>query len=90
MGDIFGADFLTNPKIASAETVDLNLPELSSIELPSFSMNNSSEAPRLVPAFSDVGQLKTSEGLENLNAEHFLSSSSSRKMSDENILKEKY
>ena len=36
MGDIFGADFLTNPKMATAESVTLDLPELSSVQLPSF------------------------------------------------------
>ena len=89
MGDIFGADFLTNPKIANAETVDITLPELSSIELPAFHVQ---EEPKLMPSFSEVGQIKTSEGLENLNAEHYFgpSTSSSRKMSEEHILKEKY
>ena len=36
MDAIFGADLLTNPKIAQAEQVNLNLPELSTIELPEF------------------------------------------------------
>lgn len=90
MDAIFGADLLTNPKIAQAEQVNLNLPELSSIELPEFN-SAPSEEPKLMPSLNSVGELKSSSGLENLNAEPFLNfSSSSKKMSEENILKEKY
>lgn len=89
MGDIFGADFLTNPKISSAEKVDLGLPELSSVELPAFSLNDSSsDEPKLMPSLSEVGQIKTSDGLENYNAEPFLAPT--RRMSEEHIMKEKY
>jgi hypothetical protein len=92
MDAIFGADLLTNPKIAQTESVNLGLPELSSIELPTFESNIKFEEPRLMPELSSVGELRSSSGLENMNAEPFLSlgSSSSRKMSEENILKEKY
>jgi hypothetical protein len=85
MGDIFGADFLTNPKMATAESVTLDLPELSSVQLPSFT----DDAPRLVPSLDAVGEIKTSVGLENLNAEQFFPSSSKR-MSEEHLMKEKY
>lgn len=92
MDAIFGADLLTNPKIAQTEQVNLNLPELSSIDLPEFN-SGPSEEPKLMPPLSSVGELRSSSGLENLNAEPFLnfgSSSSSKKMSEENTLKEKY
>jgi hypothetical protein len=90
MDAIFGADLLTNPKIAQSEQVNLNLPELSSIELPEFS-SAPSEEPKLMPSLNSVGELRSSSGLENLNAEPFLNfgSSSSKKMSEENTLKEK-
>jgi hypothetical protein len=93
MDAIFGADLLTNPKIAQTEQVNLNLPELSTIDLPDFN-SGPSEEPKLMPSLSSVGELRSSSGLENLNAEPFLnfgsSSSSSKKMSEENTLKEKY
>jgi len=92
MDAIFGADLLTNPKIAQTEQVNLNLPELSSIDLPEFN-SGPSEEPKLMPPLNSVGELRSSSGLENLNAEPFLnfgSSSSSKKMSEENTLKEKY
>jgi len=84
MGDIFGADFLTNPKMATAEVVNLDLPDVSSVQLPSFD-----SAPQLVPSLETVGEIKTSVGLENLNAEQFFPSSSKR-ISEEHAMKEKY
>ena len=51
MDAIFGADLLTNPKIAQAEQVNLNLPELSSIELPEFN-SAPSEEPKLMPSLN--------------------------------------
>ena len=98
MGDILGIDFLTNPRIAEAPSgggggSSFNLEGgLESIELPTFGLESSeAPAPKLMPTFSDVGQMKTSDGLENLNAEPFLGPSSSmRRVSEENVLKEKY
>lgn len=88
MAEIFGADFLTNPKMSSVESVSLGLPELSSVELPSFTLP---DPPKLVPELSSVGEMKTSSGLENLNAEQFFGpSSSSRRVSEEHLMKEKY
>ena len=89
MDAIFGADLLSNPKMSQMESVDLGLPDMGAVELPSF---ESAPAPRLMPELSSVGELRSSSGLENLNAEPFLSlgSSSSKKMSEENTLKEKY
>lgn len=97
MGDVLGLDFLTNPKIAEAPigggTSSLNLEGgLESIELPTFNLDaTEAPAPKLVPSFAEVGPMKTSDGLENLNAEPFLGPSSSmRRISEENVLKEKY
>ena len=82
-GGIFGADFLTNPKLAEG---NMQLPELSTVELPSF------DAPKLMPSLSDVGPMRTTEGLENLNAESFFgpSKTSTHRMSEEHTMKEKY
>ena len=90
MGDIFGADFLTNPKMATAESVNIDLPELGAVELPSFneSAPHQNEEPRLMPSLNEVGDMRTREGLENLNAEKFFAPQ--RKMSEEHLMKEKY
>lgn len=89
MGDIFGADFLTNPKMATAETVNIDLPELGAVELPSFNESAPhNEEPRLMPSLNEVGDMRTREGLDNLNAEKFFAPQ--RKMSEEHLMKEKY
>ena len=88
MADLLGVELLTNPNM----TVSTNMPEvqmsrLDTIELPSF---DEPPPPRLVPSFAEVGQMRTSEGLENLNAETFIQASAPRRMNEENTLKEKY
>jgi hypothetical protein len=91
MGDILGVDFLTNPKIT--ESVDIKLPELSTIELPSFGDMSEpvSDAPRLIPTFAEVGPMETNDGFRNMNAEPLFGSSRSQpRMSEENLMKEKY
>jgi hypothetical protein len=93
MDAIFGSDMLTNPKIANAtETVSLELPELSTFELPNFSeLPGSSDGPKLMPSLSETGPLQSSAGLENLNAEkYFGPSSSTKRVSEEHLMKEKY
>lgn len=92
MGDVLGLDFLTNPKIAEAASVDLKIDGLESVELPTFNLESEAPpAPKLVPSFESVGPMKTSDGLENLNAEQFLGPApSTRRISEENVLKEKY
>lgn len=92
MADVLGIDFLTNPKIAEAASVDLKIGGLETVELPSFAFESeSAPAPRLVPSLDSVGPMKTSDGLENLNAEQFLGPApSTRRISEENLLKEKY
>jgi len=83
--DILGADFLTNGAMSS---VNIELPkETGTFELPTI---NFDEAPKLVPSMENVGSVRTSEGLENMNAESYFPSQSSRKMSDEHVLREKY
>jgi hypothetical protein len=92
MADVLGLDFLTNPKMA--ESVDLKIDGLESIDLPTFNLDTVTEtapAPKLVPSLDSVGPMKTSDGLENLNAEPYLGPSTSMKrMSEENVMKEKY
>jgi enamine deaminase RidA (YjgF/YER057c/UK114 family) len=88
MGDIFGADFLTNPKMATAEAVNIDLPDLGAVELPAFGESApAQEEPRLMPSLNEVGDMRTREGLENLNAEKFFAP---KRMSEEHLLKEKY
>lgn len=88
---LFGADLLSNPNITGAP--DTKLPELDSIELPSFNMDSEPPpAPKLFPSVNEVGPMQTSDGFKNMNAEPFIAatSSSSRRMSEEHIMKEKY
>jgi len=84
MGDIFGADFLTNTKI----TESMDLPDMATVELPSF--GEAEAPPRLVPSLDETGPVRTSDGVDNMNAEAFFPSQTSRKMSEEHIMKEKY
>jgi len=92
MADILGVDFLTNPKIAEANPIDLKIDGLESIDLPTLNLDSEPiPAPKLMPQLDSVGPTKTSDGLENLNAEPYLGPSHSmRKVSEENVLKEKY
>ena len=84
MGDILGVEFLTNPK---SDTTDIKLPDLASIELPSFG-EAEMDAPKLVPSFHDAGPTQTSDGLRNMNVSSFMPSGP--RMSDEYVMKEKY
>ena len=86
--DILGVDFLTNPKITESTATDLKLPDLGTIELPSFGAIEESEAPKLVPSFQEAGPLQTDDGYKNMNATSFMSSG--HRMSEEHIMKEKY
>uniref|UniRef100_A0A6C0EUL9 Uncharacterized protein n=1 Tax=viral metagenome TaxID=1070528 RepID=A0A6C0EUL9_9ZZZZ len=88
MGDIFGVDFLTNPKM-SETSGDIKLPDLASIELPSFGDVETNDGPRLVPSFSEAGPIETNDGFKNLNAGSYINSGSPR-MSEEYSMKEKY
>lgn len=87
MSDILGVDFLTNPKIT--EGPDIKLPDLATVELPAF---DEPEAPKLVPSFADVGPMETNDGFKNMNAESLFGASQTRsiRMSEENLMKEKY
>jgi hypothetical protein len=89
--EVFGADFLTNTKMT--ESVSMDLPEMSAIELPSFGAMD--DAPKIIPNIESAGGLRSSEGIDNLNADAYHSSAptsmfSGRKMSEESIMKEKY
>ena len=87
MEGIFGADFLTNTKISES---NMDLPDMATVELPSFGDAEPANAPRLIPSLDETGPMRTSDGLENMNAEAFFPSQSSRKMSEEFVMKEKY
>ena len=87
MADILGVDFLTNPKITESSG-SIQLPDLTSVELPSFANVDEAPAPKLVASFQDAGPLETNDGFKNLNAGSFMNSTP--RMSDEHIMKEKY
>jgi hypothetical protein len=87
MEGIFGADMFSNSKITES---NIDLPDMATVELPSFGESESAPAPRLVPSLDETGPIRTSDGLENMNAEAFFPSQSSRKMSEEFVMKEKY
>ena len=74
--------------MATAEAVNIDLPELGAVELPSFNESAPhNDEPRLMPSLNEVGDMRTREGLENLNAEKFFAP---KRMSEEHLLKEKY
>lgn len=87
MADI-GLDLLINPSMSETK-VDMNLPTLDSIELPSVNFDTPSEGPKLVPQFESGGPSKTWDGLENMNAEPMFGSSS-RRMNEEHVQRKKY
>lgn len=92
MGDILGLDFLTNPKMTeSSGGADIKLPDLATIELPTFNLEaDEAPAPKLVPSISEVGPTETHDGFRNMNAEPLFGSSRQPRMSEENLMKEKY
>jgi hypothetical protein len=91
MGDILGVDFLTNNRMSEMGSVDIKMPDISSIDLPTFNMDSQEDKPKLMPSLDSVGPMQTSDGFQNLNAEPFFGASQpSRRMSDEHLMKEKY
>jgi hypothetical protein len=91
--DILGADLLTNAAVANAP--DTKMADIQTVDFPAFSDDNVAEAPsapRLFPSLNEVGQMETSDGFQNMNADSFIqaTSASSRRMSDEHLMKEKY
>jgi len=85
---VFGADFLTNPKMTS-DTAS----KLETVDLPSFNFDNEVKPePKIAPSLAETGPVRSSSGMENLNADHYLGSSSSNtyQMSDKRTLTEKY
>jgi hypothetical protein len=93
MGDVLGVDFLTNPKVAEATSVDIGVGNLDTIELPTFNLGaeESAPAPKLMPSLKEVGPIETDDGFKNLNAESYMGPSvSTKRMSEENLMKEKY
>jgi hypothetical protein len=88
MADILGVDFLTNPKITETSG-DIKLPDLASIELPSFGEADvEADAPRLVPSFAEAGPMETNDGYRNMNANPY--GNSAPRMTEEYVMKEKY
>ena len=99
MSEIPGADLLMNSNVVSAPS-STSLPELESVSLdftnlPELGSSSSSSAPpekpRLVPSVDDVGQTKSWDGLENLNAEAYLKPVTAQpKLSEDAVAKRKY
>ena len=84
MSEILGADFLTNQAI----TFDLPTQAIT-FDIPTVDLND--PPPKLVPNFGEGGPIRSSEGLDNLNAESFFPSQPApKRMSDEHLLREKY
>jgi len=84
---LFGAELLSNPSITGA--IDMKMPELDSIELQSFNMEEPPPAPKLFPSVNNAGPIQTNDGFQNMNAEQFIPSAP-RRMSEEHSMKEKY
>ena len=85
---VFGADFLTNPKMTT-DTAS----KLETVDLPSFNFDSEVKfEPKIAPTLAETGPVRSSSGMENLNADHYLGSSSSNtyQMSDKRTLTEKY
>lgn len=90
MSDILGVDLLSNPSVMNdGPKLDIKMPELDSIEIPTLDEPPSSSAPRLVPSFAETGPIQIG-GLDNFNAEPFLGNTSRKIMSEETLMKEKY
>jgi len=101
MSEIPGADLLMNSNVVTSGPSSTSLPELESVSLdfsnlPELGSSSSSssappEKPRLVPSVDDVGQTKSWDGLENLNAEAYLKPVTSQpKLSEDAVAKRKY
>lgn len=91
--DILGADLLTNSAVANAP--DTKMADIQTIEFSSFPDEPAGEAPsapKLFPSLNEVGPMETNDGYQNMNADSFVhaTSSNSRRMSDEHLMKEKY
>jgi hypothetical protein len=90
-----------NSNVVTSAPSSTSLPELESVSLdfsnlPELGSSSSSssappEKPRLVPSVDDVGQTKSWDGLENLNAEAYLKPVTSQpKLSEDAVAKRKY
>ena len=92
MEAILGADLLTNHGVSGGggSAPDLKLPELESVELKFDDIPSSAPPPKLVPSASDIGPTRSWDGVENLNAESYIPSSSSAPKSQDAVLREKY
>ena len=91
--DILGADLLTNSAVSNAP--DTKMADIQTIEFSSFPDEPAGEAPsapKLFPSLNEVGPMETNDGYQNMNADSFVhaTSSNSRRMSDEHLMKEKY
>jgi len=83
--DIIGLDMLVNPNMSSGDTA---LPNLETFELPSF--NEPESTPHIMPNLDSVGQTETWNGVQNMNADQFVPTTSRTRMSDEHIQRKKY
>lgn len=81
-------------KLPTLESVSLDLPEFDSngdiTETMSFS-HGAAPAPKLVPSADDIGPVKSWDGIDNLNAEHYMKPVKPVvQMSEDALMKEKY
>ncbi len=77
-------------KLPALESVSLDFPDFDSNgDMPSSSF--SAPAPKLVPSSDDIGPVKSWDGIDNLNAEHYMKPVKPVvQMSEDALMKEKY
>lgn len=79
-------DLLINPKVSG-------IAELETVDIPTIAIEEAPVAapppPKLVPTFEETGPIKL-DGIENFNAEPYMSSAPVKRVSEEALLKEKY
>lgn len=93
MGDLLGVELLSNSNSmgGDAPTLNLKMPELDSIDIPTLAPETFSapSAPKLIPSLDDTGPIQFG-GLDNMNAAPYLGDVAPRRMSEETVMKEKY
>ena len=92
MDSVPGADLLMNmsmsgdTKLPPLESVSLDFPEFGE-----FPTSGSAAAPKLVPSADDIGQVRSWDGIDNLNADAYLKPVKTVPIiSEDALMKEKY
>ena len=93
MGDLLGVELLSNSSMGGgdAPTLNLKMPELDSIDIPTLAPETFSapSAPKLIPSLDETGPIQFG-GLDNMNAAPYLGDVAPRRMNEEALMKEKY